>query len=277
MLLHNSISYHSKYSDSEISHAKVLFLFQCYIEAKRFSQVPKKLSSVILKDGIIELKGKMNSDCMLSLINFMMRSDTEIKSVYLSYCDINDEEINILHNFFDFYVEKCTSVQHVCLRQNHITSLWGNQYGYNEIIKSGLLVFPSLDLSFNKLGGKGLVRLFGALHYKKTLLKLDISHNNISSSGAVIISDCLKNNVTLQELNMSRNCLLDDGVKSISHSLKTNGALKVLNIADNTIMDEGAAEIADAINSNTTLCQLEISRNFIERKGIISLCKNHNN
>ena len=271
MLLRNSISYHSKYSDSEISHAKVLFLFQCYIEAKRFSQVPKKLSSVILKDGIIELKGKMNSDCMLSLINFMMRSDTEIKSVYLSYCRIGDKEINILQNFFDFNVEKLASIQHVCLKQNHITSLWGNQYGDNEMSKSGLLAVPSLDLSFNCVRDKGLVRLFGTLHHNKTLLKLDLSHNNISSSGAVIISDCLKNNATLQELNISRNDILDVGVKSISHSLKTNGALKVLIIAHNTITDEGAAEIASAINLNTTLCQLDISRNFIERKGIMDI------
>jgi len=167
---------------------------------------------------------------------------------------------------------KISSIKHVCLEKNYISSLWGSHFD-NEKDDSGLLSIPHLDLTSNILKEHGIIEIFSTLHLNKTLLHLNISCNDVSNIGAVAISECLKSNNTLQELNLSHTKLFDEGITVISNSLKTNRTLKVLHLTGNDISNKGALKIAEGINSNATLGTLNISKNWIHKKGIMAILK----
>ena len=265
-----SVSQESRCHD--ISQMKKLLIFQCYLEAKH-TKIPDHISS-IFGDGNIEMHINMEPHNVASLVNFILKSTTQFKSLNLSKCWICDEGMSILHDFLTEHKDKINSIESVCLNQNCMTSLWGihcDNHIHNDNSTSGLLLIPFLDLSVTILKDKGVIELFAALHHNTALVKLDLSYNKISKHAANAISECLKSNATLQEMNLSHNKLLNGGVIAISDSLKTNNTLRVLNIAKNYITSKGATEIAAAMQSNKTLSHLNLSRNFIEKKGIMSI------
>ena len=58
------------------SDSKLLFLFQCYLEAKQLARLPEDLSS-IFKDGYIDIRHEeMQPYNMVSLINFIIKSNS---------------------------------------------------------------------------------------------------------------------------------------------------------------------------------------------------------
>jgi len=248
---------------------KVL-IFQCYLEARKFTQVPNNISSQF-KDGNIKIKHeRMDQYNMVSLVNFIIKCNVQLRSLNLHDCSITDEEVNVLQSFFNDHKENCNSVKQVCLSKNHITSLWKD---YSNIKTDGLLIVPCLNLFSNNLQDSGIHEIFALLHYNTGLVQLDVSCNGLTSSGAIAISKCLRNNRTLQELNISQNELFDDGIIAISGSLKANYVLKILNIAGNKITNKGAANIANCIKLNKTLLDLNVSTNFIEKEGIMCILK----
>ena len=253
--------------------ARNLLIFQCYLEAKKVVQVPESVS-VTFEDGNIEIvHTKIDPYTMVSLVNVIVKSCVHLRSLNLSSCSITDEEMTILQGLFTDYKENICNVEHICLSENYISSLWGidSSSTTTEKSKSGMLLVPCLNLFSNQLKDIGIFELFNSLHYNTSLLQLDISHNGITRSGAVAISECLKNNNTLQVLNISHNELLDDGVIAISDSLKTNCTLKTLSMADNRITNKGTANIANAIAFNKTLSDLNISANCITKEGIMDI------
>ena len=251
-------------------YSKVLFLLQCYLDAKKIEEVPEILSS-LFNDGNIKIEGDIQPHNLVSLINFMMNSDIPFRSLTLSDCNITDEGISILQGFFTEFRDKVATIQRVSLNKNYISSLWGAHSDQSMIQDEGLLLIPCLDLSATLFKDDGIIKLFATLQCNTTLLQLDISHNGISITGAMAIGECLKHNITLKKLDLSHNNLLDNGVKTICESLKTNHALKVLNIACNSITNIGAIVISDAIKLNTTLSHLVISKNFIDKEGIMAI------
>ena len=253
--------------------ARNLLIFQCYLEARKVVQVPESIS-VTFEDGNIEMgHTKIDPYTMVSLVNVIAKSCVHLRSLNLPSCSITDEEMTILQGLFTDYKENICNMEHICLSENYISSLWGidSSSTTTEKSKSGMLLVPCLNLFSNQLKDIGIFELFNSLHYNTSLLQLDISHNGITRSGAVAISECLKNNNTLQVLNISHNELLDDGVIAISDSLKTNCTLKTLSMADNRITNKGTANIANAIAFNKTLSDLNISANCITKEGIMDI------
>ena len=259
------------------SHSKLLFLFQCYLEARQFAQVPENLSPTF-KDGNVVIRNEeLQSYNMVSLIHFIVKSDVQFTSLCLSDCKITGEGVHILTEFLTDHLEKISSIKYISLQHNNITSLWGTHHhsvcdGSTDSPASRSFVIPYFDLSFNMLRDEGIMELSTALHYDKTLVELDVSHNDISDIGAVAISNCLKSNCTLQVLSVSHNKISDDGIKAFSDLLKTNNSLKELDIAGNSITNMGAKEIAGALKSNKTLAYLNISGNNVLDDGICAIC-----
>jgi len=271
------------------SHSKLLFLFQCYLEAKQF---PQNLFS-IFKDGNIFIEHEeLQPYDVISLINFIIKSDAQFKSLVLSYCQITDEGMHILSEFFNDHTEKISSIEYVSVDHNHITSLWGTLHS-GSTDNHRPFVIPCFDLSCNVLRDTGIS---SALCYDTNLVELDVSDNGISDVGAVAISDCLKINCTLQELSVSNNRISDDGIKAISDSnnslraldiscicitatgtkeiagaLKSNKMLAYLNLSGNGILDDGVSIISDSIKQNSTLCKFDIASNTITNKGAIEI------
>ena len=252
-------------------YSRILFLFQCYLEAKKFAQVPESIST-IFKDGNIQFQGDMQPYYMVSLINYIINSTTQCRSLTLKDCKITEEGLNILQDFFTDYEEIVSGIHHVCLSKNDIGQIWETNPELCILSNSGLFLIPHLDLSESMLNDDGIIKLFTTLQCNTYIKQLDVSRNDISSIGVTAISECLNINNTLQELNVSHNKLLDDGVKIICESLKTNNCtLQMLKVADNGITNVGATEIADTIKVNETLLHLNISRNFIDKGGIMAI------
>jgi len=248
------------------SHSKLLFLFQCYLEAKQFALVPKNLSSIFEDGNIYITHEELQPYNMVSLINFIIKSDTQFTSLVLSKCKINNEGMKILQEFLSDHIEKASNLKYVSLNHNHITSLWG---AHNDGSHRSFVI-PHFD--FNMFGDEGITELSTALHYDTNLVELDVSHNDATDTGAVAVSDCLKNNSTLQALYVSHNKISDDGIKVICNSLKTNKSLKALDIACNTITTGmGVKEIVGALICNKTLVYLNISCNKILDDGVCAI------
>lgn len=266
------IDYEGRFSN-DILPTHRLLLFQFYLEAKKLTQVPKNISSVFW-DGKIEIEHtRVDPYTMASLVNFIAKSEVQVRLLNLHNCSVSDEEMSILQGFFADYKEKTSSVKQVCLSKNYITSLWGVDSGSltSESFKSGLLLVPCLNLYANKFQDSGIFELFTSLHNNTSLLQLDISHNGITNSGAVAISEFLKSNSTLQILNVSQNKLLDEGVISISESLKTyNTALLQLDVSNNGITSHGAKVVSECLN-NSILQVLNISQNKLSDDGVIAI------
>ena len=103
----------------------LLFLFQCYLEAKQFAPLPENISS-IFEDGYIHICSEtMQPYNMISLINFIMKSSTRFTYLVLSDCQITDEGMQILQEFFTDHPEKVSSLEYVSLEHNHISSMCG--------------------------------------------------------------------------------------------------------------------------------------------------------
>jgi len=249
------------------SHSKLLFLFQCYLEAKCFTQFPQN----IFEDGNICIEDEeLRPYNILSLINFIVKSERRFISLVLSNCQITDEGMHILTEFFADHVEKISSIKCVDVDHNHITSLWGSTCdGSSDNHRSFMI--PSFDLSSNILRDKGLIELSSALCYDTNLVDLDVSFNYVSDVGAIAISDCLKINCTLEELSMSHNRITDKGIKAISDSLKANNSLKALDISYNKVTTLGTKEIAGALKLNKMLTYLNISGNNVFDDGVSAI------
>jgi len=267
------IAYQSKISNDPLP-TNMLLLFQFYLEAKKFTQVPRNISSLFADGNIEVFDTRMDPYSVVSLVNFIAKSDVHLRSLSLSSCSITDEGMSILQGFFTDYKEKLNSVKHVSVIQDYITSLWGTDSSDTtaENSNTGLLLVPYLRLFSNDLKDSGTFELFASLHHNTSLLQLDVSHNGITSSGAVAISDCVKNNSTLQVLNISQNELSDDGIITISHSLKTcNSSLLQLDISHNGITSSGAVGISECLKDNSTLQVLNLSQNKLSGDGVIAI------
>ena len=267
------VAYQERFSKGILPIYKLL-MFQFYLEAKKLIQVPKNITSMF-QDGKIEIaRTQVDPYTMASLVNFIAKSDVQVRLLNLHDCCITDEEMSILQGFSTDYVEKTSCLKHVCLSKNYITSLWGVDSGNitSENSKSGLLLIPCLNIFANKFKDSGILELFVSLHYNTSLLQLDISDNGLTSNGAVAISECLKKNNTLQVLNISQNKLLDDGIIAISDSLKTyNTALLQLDISEIGITSSGAVAISECLKKNNTLQVLNISENKLSDDGVIAI------
>ena len=252
-----------------------LHLFQCYSEAKdiKLCEIPKVLSSIFI-DGNINFYSMTSllPNHVTSLTHYMMKSRVKWKSINLRACNICDDGMRILQQFFINFQDKATSIKSICLSGNNLTSFFGSETQEIQKLTETISVistfysFQLLELSNNHLSYNGIIELASV-----NVQKLDISHNNISDYEARAISECLKRNNIICELDVSSNTLNNEGIIAIFEAISVNTTLHKINIADNNIPDNGTEAISSCLISNKTLLELDISKNLISKKGVMRI------
>ena len=246
-------------SDNKNNKRAILFLFQCFLERRDLNTIPNAVTSMF-SDGNVDLSGvHLLPHHVMSLIIFMTKSSTKWKSLNLERCLIEYKGIGILATFFSDFNKELSSIQHVNLSNNMLTSLWetqidmdNNDSGIIVATESPLLSVQSLDLSCNQFNDSESKKLFSAIKFNRSLRKLNFSQNYIISSIdiTVAISECLKTNKVLQELDISKNNISDEGTKRLAEAMQENSTLCVLNISKNFISKKGIMNIIEACTNN---------------------------
>ncbi|XP_051718575.1 NLR family CARD domain-containing protein 3-like [Ctenopharyngodon idella] len=125
-----------------------------------------------------------------------------------------------------------------------------------------------LDLSFNKLGDKGVTCLSDSLC---RIQKLKLRACDITDEGCAALASALTSNPSyLRELYLTKNNIQDVGVKLLSDTLKNPECqLKVLKLKECGLADEGFAALASALRSNPShMKKLDLSENKLGDSGI---------
>ncbi len=126
-----------------------------------------------------------------------------------------------------------------------------------------------LNLSWNKLGSAGVVRLARTLTKNKTLKVLLLHGCEIGPYNG--LAHALKLNATLKELGLESNQIGAMGAFLLSFNLKSNKGLQVLRLGNNDIGDQGAAALREALQVNAVLTELYLDNNGIGDEGASTL------
>ena len=271
---------------------KRLHVFQCYLEAKKNTEMPKVISSMF-KDGKVAFSNvKLLPHNITSLMSFIYtKQSIQWKSLELQQCKIGDTGMSVLQQFIS---DTTSTLEHVDLSDNH-SSPWGvycaiirhcsvnsltlcgddgiGQY-VNELKEALQMNTTLISMKLCNINNNGAVNIAKAIQMNTTLHTLDMSHNEISKlylptntitgEGAKVVAEAIQVNTTLETLDLSFNRLSDDGASFISDILKS---LHQLNMSRNDISSKGAKVIAEAIRLNTTLEKLDLSFNKLSDDG----------
>ena len=106
-----------------------------------------------------------------------------------------------------------------------------------------------LDISFNKIGDKGIAYIATALHTNTTMRTLDVNHCHISNVGAESLARALVVNTSLQKLDMSSNNIACNGISELATALQINTTLKELSFdhCHNWMTDQEVLLLSSAI------------------------------
>ena len=177
---------------------KCLYLFQCYMEAKVDTEIPKAVSS-IFTNGNISLTGvTLLSHHITFLVFFMSTSSAHMqqwKSLELNNCNLQRTEMNNLLQGITNNTEKMSALEYVDLSFNR-SSPWGV---YCTIIKHGSV--NSLTLYGDKGMNEYIKEITDSLQANKTLESITLL--DIGKTGVESVRAVLMNNLTLKELHIS--------------------------------------------------------------------------
>ncbi len=121
-----------------------------------------------------------------------------------------------------------------------------------------------LDLSHNRIGNSGAMKIGKFLLHTKILTHLDLGDNNIHYQGSRYISQGLKMNKSLRVLSLLLNSIDDKGGMKFCQDLKEyNKTLQELNLRGNSLEGEFARALAELV-LDTELKKIDISCNLIK-------------
>ena len=217
------------------SKRSLLNYIRCFYEAQIHDQ---SLYTEIFNrlDGFLGLYRVTLSplDCMSVgyFLALVCRNSRKL-SVDLYYCGINDHSFGLMMGELSKHAEACPA--------------------------DALHGVKELNISFNKIGDKGIALISAALQTNTNMTKLDIAGCNISDDGVESLARALTVNKTLQILDVRYNDIISDtGIAHITTALSTNNTLKKLSIGRETATDEGALLLAAALNANSSMEYLDL-------------------
>jgi len=245
----------------------LLSLFQCFQEAGN-DDMCDMLVSKISNDGIFLLGKKLCQHQLVSLGFFLSHSKQRLKILHLSFCEIGDSDMLILHKHACTN-KKTEGIEKIYLGYNKLTEqssqcinglleyfkpnyldLSNNSIGINDII-IGLQEAPIEHLILESVGVEennlNQMRCCGILIQLK---ELNIAHNNIDLSGAIVIAELIKCTQTLEVLIMDHNPIGEKGSKAIAEAIVINKTLIHLSIYGKDIPKDIGLNIVQGIHKN---------------------------
>ena len=192
------------FTDDKSSGLSLLSYMRCFFEAQVCDQS-------LYQQIVPKLNGKVNLrlismnplDCMSFgyFLAFALKNARQLH-VSLSDCNIDDHSLCVLMGE---------------LSKNAEASREGVLHGVTE-----------LDISYNKIGDKGIAYITTALHTNATMRTLVLRDCHISNVGAESLARALAVNTSLQKLVMGRSNIGYNGLCELATALQTNTTLKDL-------------------------------------------------
>ena len=270
-------------------HAKVMFLFQCFREAKQ-NQLCKDLLERIYEQRNINLENQVLNSCHIASLGlFLSKSKYKWESVNLVNCNIRDKGIRQLFQYFFVRTSDKSTVGEINLSRNYLSHSVSSALA--KVIS--YLQPHTLRVCNNYLAIKGIASIMAEISMVKqlhiennyitdlekevvfkmltSLTELYIGKNPMGDKGAELLSEGLSNTASLQILNVHDCEISGKGAKSLANALTKNKSLWVLDLSSNSIGDDGAIAIADALAHNSTLAGLRVPRNNISSSGVKAL------
>jgi len=140
----------------------------------------------------------------------------------------------------------CSSLTHVIMRDCRLDDT-GLEMMAQSMQEHTILLKDSslqhLDISHNRLTGRGLVALLSLLspHTDDKLETLNLSANRIGEKGIMAIVGLLGGHRALRHLHLSNNLVSDKGINALAAVLSKNPILKTLDLSSNPWISRKAA------------------------------------
>ena len=263
---------------------KCLHLFNCYMEAKSDTEMPKTVASVFPDKEIILNYVTLLPHHISSLVFFMSTSSVkQWKTLSLCGCNLRDIGMNSVSRYITKNNQKVSTLEYVDLSENS-TPIWNV---YCTIISNCSV--NSLTLCGDEGMDEYVKDIADSLQSNSKLELLTLC--KMGSTGIHVIESILVDNTTLKELNLSwgRN---DKGTKILRRQLKQNNnevyinilydddheqLSEIINLSNKNIDDHAAHVIAFGLCDNTTVQKLDLSHNGITNNGMnkLSECVEH--
>lgn len=206
----------------------------------------KRLLSLDLSMNVLD------TDAVISIANFLRRSDCQLESLSLESADIDDNEISLLVLALD----ENKSLKELSIPHNYLG-------GFAE----------KLLVNEKRRGSLTIERVLKA---NSTLRKLDLSWNQLGSISGEAIARALGENRALTWLSIAYNCIGDEGSMAFGYALNWNKSLTFLDMSHNGIRNRGGQVIAEGLRENLRLTHLDVSGNPVGKLGGRALIKSLN-
>ena len=147
-------------------------------------------------------------------------------------------------------------------------SLQGNLVD-DEMIKwlvPGLIMnqtLRNLDLSNNRITGKGMVKICSYLVRTRALLSINLNNNLIGGDSSYAIGLVIKENTKLRVLLLGMNRLDDESGGRILKMLCFNNYMKEIDLSANQLGSESLKYLQIALKGNTTIKKIDLCHNEI--------------
>jgi Ran GTPase-activating protein (RanGAP) involved in mRNA processing and transport len=123
------------------------------------------------------------------------------------------------------------------------------------------IMLQELNLSRNRITGKGLAQIAYALSRNRSIKKLSLGQNELEDEGLDVLAASLVQNITLEELSLQFNNINNHGIIKLSPFLVNNTSLRILDLSKNIIGSPGLSQFCTFLKQNGGLIHLNLAKN----------------
>jgi len=140
-----------------------------------------------------------------------------------------------------------------------------NNFYLSELIdglKDNISLEVFLDLRFNEISDRGVIKLLKAIEYHPAINSIYLSKNNISDLGANAFAYFITINPNISILDLSENKISFEGTNNIIKSIRLNTSIHTLLLHGNeSISSKEFTSFVEDIYFNLTLTKLTLPNN----------------
>ncbi|XP_066517876.1 ribonuclease inhibitor-like [Hoplias malabaricus] len=227
-----------------------------------------------LRDGLKTLETLRLRKCKLieeayDTVQSVQQSENCLKTLDLSYIDLQDAEVNMLYEGLmsphckleTLRLTMCKLEEKACEKLNAVLRP-------NSSLKE-------LDLSNNALWDSGVEKLCEGLRIEHCKLeKLKLTMCNLGEKACEKLNAFLRPNSSLKELDLSNNALCDSGVARLFAGLESeHWKLEILRLGICNLGNGTCEQLSSVLKPNTSLKVLDLSNNNLYDQGVEKLCE----